>query len=527
MRLIQTFWSCRRNILENSYGWLSPQYHLMAWTLSCLRLKEYYEDLHLYTDSPANEVLIQRIGLPYKKVHVVYDHIDERYKNFYALPKILTYSMQEKPFIHVDGDVFLWRRFSQKLEESDLIAQNIEKGTVYYKNMMDRLKSELIYLPICVEEEISKSSISSYNAGVLGGNDLLFLKEFANTAQSLIKKNCVASKANKIPGSFNILFEQILFYTLSIKKNKTVGCVLNEVIEDFGYSKAKFADFSLVPQELNFLHLIGAKKMDYEICALLSRALMQEYPDYFYKILEIFSSSHRFFKTKINRLFKKEPKKYIKSDSLNYLYEYPSFNKTLSILNPKETQNKAITFKQIQAVVKNDNTVKLKEIFEYECRLLKIIKKWENIDLDYLFALQSVPANILEPFIQSKELQEKTYFEKNPYLEVIEGSFTWAVETKQCIDPNLVSKECSDNYGLVHIPQIFFNGYCEIIIDELEYNILTILERPMTFTNILTLLDDCFPTTKDDDFYYAKYQLILLKLKRLFLTNCVILCSKK
>lgn len=57
--------------------------------------------------------------------------------------KYLAYSNQKEPFIHIDGDVFIWKPFSKEIETADLIAQNKEVGTKYYGCMMNDLASKL------------------------------------------------------------------------------------------------------------------------------------------------------------------------------------------------------------------------------------------------------------------------------------------------------------------------------------------------------------------------------------------------
>ena len=50
MKIIQTFWSGGRNPLEHSFGWPHAEYNLMSWTLSCLSLREHFDQVELYTD---------------------------------------------------------------------------------------------------------------------------------------------------------------------------------------------------------------------------------------------------------------------------------------------------------------------------------------------------------------------------------------------------------------------------------------------------------------------------------------------
>lgn len=73
MKIIQTFWSSGRNPLEHSFGWPHAEYNLMSWTLSCLSLREHFDQVELYTDKRGYEVLIEKLHLPYTQVHVIYD----------------------------------------------------------------------------------------------------------------------------------------------------------------------------------------------------------------------------------------------------------------------------------------------------------------------------------------------------------------------------------------------------------------------------------------------------------------------
>ena len=35
MRIVQTFWSGGKSLLQDGFGWLHPEYNLMSWALSC------------------------------------------------------------------------------------------------------------------------------------------------------------------------------------------------------------------------------------------------------------------------------------------------------------------------------------------------------------------------------------------------------------------------------------------------------------------------------------------------------------
>lgn len=62
MRIIQTSWTAGRDPLKHSFGWLRPEYNLMAWMLSCLSIKEHYDEVALYTDVQGKQVPIDFHG---------------------------------------------------------------------------------------------------------------------------------------------------------------------------------------------------------------------------------------------------------------------------------------------------------------------------------------------------------------------------------------------------------------------------------------------------------------------------------
>jgi hypothetical protein len=191
MKLIQTLYlQPSKNPFKDSFGWTSPMYHLMGWTLSCLQLKKIYPKVEIYTNSSAAKLLIDTLELPYDKVNVTHDDLHLANENLWALPKIFTYSLQDTPFLHVDGDVFIFREFPIDLLNGMLIAQNLEEATEYYFSSQKELMKHFKYFPECVKNDFySPQPIQAVNAGILGGNDLSFIHEYTNNAFEYIEQN--------------------------------------------------------------------------------------------------------------------------------------------------------------------------------------------------------------------------------------------------------------------------------------------------------------------------------------------------
>ena len=110
MKIIQSFWTGNKNSLTDSYGWLLPIFNYLSWIISCNQLRRYYDDVTLVTDSQGYDVLINKLHLPYTDVIVSLDCLNHYNPNLWALAKIKAYQSIKEPFIHVDGDVFIWTK---------------------------------------------------------------------------------------------------------------------------------------------------------------------------------------------------------------------------------------------------------------------------------------------------------------------------------------------------------------------------------------------------------------------------------
>lgn len=286
MRIVQTFWTAGRNPLKHSFGWLRPEYNLMSWALSCLSLRKHYEEVALYTDMQGKHVLIDQLHLPYTEVNVVYDET-LCLPLHWAYSKIKTYSLQTKPFLHVDGDVFLPTPIPDEVISAPLIAQNREIGTAYYRTMMQRVfHNPDIKLPDYVRRGLDDGSLASYNMGVFGGSDLDFIQRYCREVFRFTEENHINQA--KHPNSnieCNVFFEQILLAAMADKEQKEVGSVVSHPMYDEGYTICEFCNLRAF-DERPIHHLLGGHKHNPKVLRMLVQALIRLYPKIFNQILE-------------------------------------------------------------------------------------------------------------------------------------------------------------------------------------------------------------------------------------------------
>ena len=252
-------------------GW-KKKYNFMSWALSCLQLIKYYGSVDLVTDSIGAAILVQKLKLPYTNVSLKLEELKSVDSRLWALGKIVTYKLQDQPFLHVDGDVYIWERFSKELERSEVVVQNMEVEYPFYKDLMEQIDRHFYFTPpSIVNYGQFNNNYNAYNAGIIGGGDLEFFRLFTGEALKFIFQN--SNSLSKIDvGLFNPVYEQLLLYCLSKEQQKNVykysetvdGDALNKEFQDadnfhnaeqrgklihlFGYCKTKSTDMYRVSQ---------------------------------------------------------------------------------------------------------------------------------------------------------------------------------------------------------------------------------------------------------------------------------------
>lgn len=280
MKIIQSFWSkpfFKENDDLNARfkgGWLSANFFFYSCLLSCLKFRQNYGEVSLFTDDLGKELLIDKLQIPYSKVQLDLNSLQHYPSELWALGKILTYSLQQEPFIHADTDVFVWNKFPKQLLEADLLAQNFEFNFPKYAAVLETALTEF--------RNFSRDSfplydqtkdVFAFNAGIIGGNNTSFFKEFKAKVFQIIDDNL--DKLNKIDiGVFNMVYEQMLGFELAQKKQIEINFLKPKMNEAF----TNVMKFHLVPIKENYIHTVGYAKKSIEMCEQLKYRLKYEFP---------------------------------------------------------------------------------------------------------------------------------------------------------------------------------------------------------------------------------------------------------
>ncbi len=304
MKIVQSYWSSPSPLFESSNrpeggtnfisplwglggcgGWLSAEYHWLSWALSVLQLRQFYDEVELVTDAAGKAILIDTLKLPYTSVQVVFDEALAAYPHdLWALAKIYAYSIQDKPFLHIDGDVYIWKRFEPQIEDAPLVAQNFEVDFPFYREPLRSMQEAFNNVPTCMLEELNQEkSIFSSNTGVIGGHLIEIFQEYKHLAFGVIDDNVNNLHLVEVK-HFNICFEQFLYHCLA----KSKGISLSYVIDNQGQfdpSYPNFADFHKVPYQTWYVHCMAEYKRQEVVVQHLAKRLRQDYPNHYYHIL--------------------------------------------------------------------------------------------------------------------------------------------------------------------------------------------------------------------------------------------------
>jgi len=294
MKIVHSLWSKpgRRKSGQrfedvNRCGWADKKYNYFSWVLSCHQFLRFYDEVELVTDAAGYDLLINRLELPYTSVKVVLDDLNDYHPDLWALGKIYAYSLQDKPFLHVDGDVFIWRHFEDRIHNASLACQSKEEG-VHFNRMYSQVFLPMLqhfeYYPEVMDRSMRKNDgIKAVNAGILGGCNTDFFKKYADEAFRFIDRNL--NHLDKIDLSLSsIIFEQFLFSALIEESGETIEFYNPDTTVLLNH----FAEYTGVPEKIGYIHTPGSTlKRNKQLVDALDYRLQTDHPEAYYKTMNL------------------------------------------------------------------------------------------------------------------------------------------------------------------------------------------------------------------------------------------------
>jgi hypothetical protein len=290
MKYLHSFWSkpLEKLLQDNSNGsktfagFPNKLSFLCAWSYSCLSIKKYYPNLHLVTDDLGVQLFIEQLRLPYVTASKALNDLHDLPPYLWAFGKLYAYKLQQEPFCHIDGDVFLFGSVLDSVIERDLFFQSFDHHTHIFSKIHKTIHENGRNIPKDFYAELS-SDMKCINAGVIGGNRIDIIKSYVDQAFELIRNNQHLLSAEK-SWELNLYCEQFLISNIIDKYNIDCGFVFSEPDENNRYN---FAAFESIPEQSQYVHLYFNKKRKTQYIEQIVARLQIEYPEYYERILTL------------------------------------------------------------------------------------------------------------------------------------------------------------------------------------------------------------------------------------------------
>lgn len=300
MRAVWSFWS-KPYHTRSGRTWREPLHHYLAWGLTLRLACRHYPETVLITDTAGKALLVDRLELPFKEVSTELDRLRDVDPGWWALGKLVAYRLQDRPFVHLDTDVFLWKPLPAGLVGAPVFTQCPEQHALDEacgpREVARAFAQAGLSLPAEWEWSASRRlpSVRQENTGILGGTDTVFIRYYANLAIALATNPAHAAAWAVFPNKFgcNFLIEQFLlaacleFHRID-PRSPFRGIAARHLFSSF--------EQAFDPQEaarVGYTHLLGEAKSSAFVARRLEQRMRQEDP-YFYGLCLKLSGNPQF-----------------------------------------------------------------------------------------------------------------------------------------------------------------------------------------------------------------------------------------
>jgi hypothetical protein len=292
--------------------------------LSVLLANVFFDGIKLYTTKKVKEV-VEYIGIPY--MEIITEPFDDYNCKTFSIPKLVTFSLQEEPFIHLDLDTHIYNIDQNKLNDLDIFYaypdMPVDGGTydsvkklydTYLINlykMGDRLSPNL-------KEKITLFDVPNFC--VFGGRDYRLIKKAVDYCLELYNNNkehfdsdyynaCIIEQllipsavkllSGKLPEEHVYLFDISDKLTIQTKNDEHRNPEYPFTINFNGKTKIIKNEqqlYNMVNYDFNeIVHLNGYKNME-QILFLTKEMIIQRFKGYQYilRINTLFPEKNEF-----------------------------------------------------------------------------------------------------------------------------------------------------------------------------------------------------------------------------------------
>jgi hypothetical protein len=260
---VWSFWTPPRN---RDARWRNDLDHLLSWSLSLATAARFFESTTLVTDSTGARLLVDKLHLPFDEVSTSLDLLNEKLSAWWVLGKLAAYAQQDRPFVHIDSDVYLWKGLPASLLKANMIGQNPERAPLdessYYKpkTVMKTVERHGGRLPGEFADYVRNHGDNAINTGIFGGCAWEEIRDYSRNALEMITTPANARPWEILGELFmhSVLVEQYYLAAYCAELDRTGRFEKPSIEYLFNSEEAAFRDS--VATRAGYTHLMGAKR---------------------------------------------------------------------------------------------------------------------------------------------------------------------------------------------------------------------------------------------------------------------------
>ena len=276
-----SYWSAPP-YLNRYCGFNNKEDFLCSFALSAYCARLYFKKVVIFTDQRGVGQLDPILPL-FDEVHLDLQQLHDQQipSSLWAYPKIITYSQQKEPFLHIDNDVFFWERPPLAFLHQQVVCQSLEyKMPMYdfcFKKIADsplrkefskytNLFKKLSWM-VGLGRSKTTNPVLTPNMGVFGGVDIDFIQYYSQQVLQILRKkeNIAFLRAHDFGDSFNAIYEQWVLSQLAFQENKVVVPLLKpppgyRVCNKMGNIKKEHVYEGKT--DIKYTHLVAGSKRD-------------------------------------------------------------------------------------------------------------------------------------------------------------------------------------------------------------------------------------------------------------------------
>ncbi len=303
MKAVWSFWS-KPYLAQRKATWPSEKHHLLAWVLSLETAKQHYAETSLCTDDAGARLLVEELGLSFTQVSTALNSLAHLNPEWWTLGKLYAYHQQNEPFVHIDNDVFLWKRLPKRIEQAPVFAQNPEPfipGFSYYRpEQITRTLQPVAGAWLPDEWQWYQRAGLQQHAeccGIFGGQGIDFIHHYAGAALRLIDNPINRTALDSLPDKslHMVSVEQYLLAAYLEYHTAHPASLFHRIKIAYLFNSGAEAFNPECAAQAGYTHLAASAKRNSLLARRLENCVRRDYPEYYRRCNRLASSVQQFW----------------------------------------------------------------------------------------------------------------------------------------------------------------------------------------------------------------------------------------